>query len=64
MDASTQTWLAAFLCLAAAAYVARRAWLAFAISKPGCGSGCGSCDGAKAKPGTLLTIRPEGELRD
>lgn len=40
-----QTWLAALLCLAAAAYVARRAWLAFAGKKSaGCGSGCSSCN--------------------
>ena len=61
MAESWQTWLAAFLCLVAAAYVARRAWLAFAINKPGCGSGCSSCASNKSQPArkTLLTIEPQ-----
>ena len=62
MVASWQTWLAAFLCLAAAAYVLRRAWLAFAGAKPGCGSGCSSCasDSKQPESKALLTIeRPK-----
>jgi hypothetical protein len=63
MAASWQTWIAALLCLAAAAYIARRAWLAFAGKKAGCGSGCGSCDAAKTKRGALLTIQSDADRR-
>ncbi len=64
MLANWQTWIAALLCLAAAVYIARRAWLTFAGNKsPGCGSGCGSCDAAKTKRGALLTIQPDADRR-
>lgn len=55
MLADWQTWLAAILCLAAAAYVARRAWLSFTEKKSaGCGSGCSSCDANSSKPAIQL----------
>jgi hypothetical protein len=49
-----QTWLAALLCIAAGAYVLRRVWLAFGVSKYGCGSGCSSC---AAKPGAAQPLQ-------
>jgi len=62
MLTSWQTWLAALLCLLAAAYVLRRAWVAIAGKKAGCGSGCGSCANTKAATGNpagpLLSIEP------
>jgi hypothetical protein len=53
-----QTWLAALLCLAAAAYVFRRAWLAFGSQKTGCGSGCSSCasDSSAARPLQQISV--------
>jgi hypothetical protein len=55
-----QTWLAALLCLAAAAYVMRRAWLTFGGNKSGCGSVCSSCASNSEQPAgkALLTIEP------
>jgi hypothetical protein len=56
-----QTWLAALLCLAAAVYIARRAWLAFSGKKTaGCGSGCKSCPDNASQPqgNVLLSIQP------
>jgi hypothetical protein len=69
MLADWQTWLAAILCLAAAAYVARRAWLSIAGKKSaGCGSGCSSCkaDAPIDQPIQLISIErkpPAGERK-
>jgi hypothetical protein len=53
-----QTWIAIALCLAAAAYVLRRAWLAVAERNvEGCGSGCGKCPSSETRK-TLLSIEP------
>ncbi len=53
-------YLAIALFLAAAAFVARRAWKAlFGPAKPGCGSGCGSCSQSASNApsaGKLLAI--------
>jgi hypothetical protein len=52
-----QTWLTMGICLAAAIYVARRAWLALAGKKaPGCGSGCGSCQANVPAARQLVSI--------
>jgi hypothetical protein len=58
-----QDYLAIGFFVAAAMYVAWRAWRAlFGAAKAGCGSGCGSC--ASNKPTNLLTIAPgEGDVR-
>jgi hypothetical protein len=52
-------YLAAVLFVAAAIYVARRAYCAVSgRANAGCGSGCGSCSSAQtnAQPADLLTI--------
>jgi hypothetical protein len=52
-----QTFLAAILFLAAAAFVGRRAWVAmFGTGKAGCGSGCGACGSNQQQGKTLISI--------
>lgn len=58
---SWHDYLAIALFAAAAAVVAARAYRAFfSHSKPGCGSGCGSCisNQAEPAPASLLSIGP------
>ena len=59
MSELVQNSLAIAACLAAACFVAWRAWKAFQGRSSGCGSGCGSCPSAAQKSPeakTLLTI--------
>ncbi|HUE75011.1 MAG TPA: hypothetical protein VMP01_29355 [Pirellulaceae bacterium] len=61
MSELVQNSLAIAACLAAACFVAWRAWKAFQGRSSGCGSGCGSCPSAAKKSpvqsgDTLLTI--------
>jgi len=62
MLANWQTWIAALLCLVAAAYIARRTWRSFAVNKSGCGTGCGSCSSKSesAQPMQLMSIESDG----
>lgn len=57
MSELVQNSLAIAACMAAACFVAWRAWKAIQGRSSGCGSGCGSCPSPHAPPSrTLLSI--------
>ncbi|MEX2027655.1 MAG: hypothetical protein WEH44_10140 [Pirellulaceae bacterium] len=57
-----QNLVAIAACMAAACFVAWRAWKAFQGRSSGCGSGCGSCPSSPAPVAkTLLAIDAGGD---